>query len=517
MPEPLLRMVDVSKDFSGVHALDGVSFDLLGGEIHALVGENGAGKSTLMKVLSGVYSHREYSGSVVIEGAQQQFDGIRAAERAGIAIVFQELSLVPELSIAENIFLGRLQASGPFVRWSDVHKTARVLLDSLGVDLPTERLVRDLGIGQQQLVEIAKALSHNARILILDEPTAALNEAESQTLFDILGALRGRGLGLIYISHRLDEVLALADRITILRDGRTIATKLRGDVNRQQMISLMVGRDIQQVFPEPQRAAGKVALELRDLTVKHPTLPNRNVLTNVSLQVRAGEVVGLAGLMGSGRTALLNVLFGSFPEHGTGSILVEGEDVALTQPADAIAHNIAFVTEDRKRLGLSLDHSVQSNMSLVALKGFAKASVLDQVSEVARVEQTMKDLRVKANSPETVVGTLSGGNQQKVVLGKWLMKNPKILLLDEPTRGIDVGAKQEIYSRIDELAHRGLALLVVSSELEELRGICDRILVLHEGRVRGELKRAEATPEKIMSLATGIKEINSSSHGRSDA
>ena len=500
---PLLQMESVGKSFPGVRALDGVSFDLLAGELHALVGENGAGKSTLMKILGGVYPAGDYDGRLVIDGTERRFTSVRDAERAGIAVVFQEMSLVPQLSVAENIFLGRLSAGHGFVDWATVHEKSRALLAQLDVHLSTDALVQNLGIAQQQLVEIAKALSHKARILVLDEPTAALNDSEAQALFRTLKNLRETGLGSIYISHRLDEVLELADRITVLRDGRSVATRTRGEIDRRQLITFMVGREITQVFPERHGTTGATALQVRDLTVPHPTIPTRSVLSNIHFELHAGEVLGIAGLMGAGRTALLNVLFGSFPERAQGEILVAGSRVDLRRPADAIRHGIALVTEDRKRLGLSLIASVRENMTLVALRRLALGPVVRKHEETLSVERTMAELRVKASLPETIVGTLSGGNQQKVVLGKWLLTRPRILLLDEPTRGIDIAAKQEIYLQIARLAQEGLAILVVSSEMEELRGMCDRILVMHEGRITGRFNRDEATAERIMACATG--------------
>lgn len=500
---PLLEMQAVGKSFPGVRALDGVSFDLFAGELQALVGENGAGKSTLMKVLGGVYPAGEYEGKIVISGAEQHFAGVRDAERAGIAIVFQELSLVPQLSVAENIFLGRLPTRAGLVDWISVHEKASALLKRLGVQMPTDALVATLGIAQQQLVEIAKALSHDGRILVLDEPTTALNDSEAKALFRILDNLRSSGMGLIYISHRLEEVLYLADRITVLRDGRSIATRIRGSVDRHQLVSLMVGREISQVFPDRNRTPGAPVLEVANLRVRHPVIPGRYVLSEIGFEVRAGEVLGIAGLMGSGRTALLNVLFGSFPERTDGEIRVAGIAVDLQGPGDAIRERIAFVTEDRKRFGLSLIASVLENTTLAALPGLAMGPVLRRHEEVAVVERSMKELRIKASSPDTIVGTLSGGNQQKVVLARWLLTKPRILLLDEPTRGIDVAAKQEIYRQIDELASRGLALIVVSSEMEELLGLCDRIVVMHEGRITGRFNRKDATSEHIMACATG--------------
>ena len=498
-----LQMNGIGKSFPGVRALDEVSLDLRAGELHAVVGENGAGKSTLMKVLGGVYPAGEYEGRFLIDGVEQRFSNVRDAERAGVAIVFQELSLVPDLSVAENIFLGRLPSRKGIVHWGKAHEHARKLLAELGAKISTDVPVGSLGIAQQQLVEIAKALSHNARLLVLDEPTAALNDSETRALFATLGNLKAAGLGLIYISHRLEEVLELADRITVLRDGRTIVTRRRGEIDRQKLVALMVGREIAQVFPGRTHHAGEIVLEVRALTIDHPAISGRKVLSNIDFELRAGEVLGLAGLMGSGRTALLNVLFGAFPETARGEIRVLGSLVSLRQPSDAIRAGLALVTEDRKRLGLSLIAPVLENITLASLKALSSAAVLSKHKELVVVERSMAELRVKASSPETIVGTLSGGNQQKVVLARWLLTHPRLLLLDEPTRGIDVAAKQEIYEQIDRLAQSGLALIVVSSEMEELRGVCDRILVLHEGRVTGHFTRAEATAERIMACATG--------------
>jgi D-xylose transport system ATP-binding protein len=503
----LLETREIRKSFPPVKALDGVSFDVRAGEIHALVGENGAGKSTLMKILSGVYPTGTFDGEIAMETGTQRFAGIRDAQRAGVAIVFQEFSLVPEMSIAENVFLGHFPARAGLMDWNRLHADAHAILRTLGVELPTSARVAELGIGQQQLVEIAKALSQDARVLILDEPTAALNQAESAQLFAIVRGLRERGLGIIYISHRLDEVLDLADRITILRDGRTVATHARGEIDRNKMIALMVGREVSQMFASSQRNVGAVMLEAYGISVAHPAIAGREVLRNVSFAVHRGEVVGLAGLMGAGRTALLNVLFGSFPKPYRGEIAIGGRVVRVRVPQEAIAAGVALVTEDRKKLGLSLQASVAENMTLVALRRFASATVLRKQEEIAEVERMMSALGVRANSPETVVGALSGGNQQKVVLGKWLMQRPTVLLLDEPTRGIDVGARQEIYTRIDALAAEGLSIVVASSDMEELRGLCDRILVMHEGRITADLAREQATPERIMAHATGALEV----------
>ncbi len=504
---PLLQMESISKSFPGVRAVDGVSFDLLSGEVHALVGENGAGKSTLIKVVGGVYPAKDYDGRLKIDGVEQRFATVGDAERAGIAVVFQELSLVPQLSVAENIFLGRLPAGGGLVCWATAHQKAGALLKQLEVDLPTDALVQDLSVAQRQLIEIAKALSHNARILVFDEPTAALNDSEAQSLFRTLRNLRHSGLGLVYISHRLDEVLGLADRITVLRDGRSIITCNRGDTDRRQLIAWMVGRELGQIFPAARRTFGRALLQVENLTVAHPAISGRKVLSDLSFEVRSGEVLGIAGLMGSGRSALLNVLFGSFPNRAEGEIRVAGASVRLHHPRDAIRQGIALVTEDRQRLGLSVTASVKENITLAALPELASGFVLHRHREIAAVDRWMVELRIKAPLPETIVNTLSGGNQQKVVLAKWLLTRPRLLLLDEPTRGIDIAAKQEIYQKIDALAREGLALIVVSSEMEELRGICDRILVLHQGRITGRFRREEGTAEQIMACAMGSVEV----------
>ena len=498
-------MKAVGMSFPGVRALDGVSLDLHRGELHALVGENGAGKSTLMKVLGGVYPAGEYEGGIFVDGVEQRFRGIRDADSAGIAIVFQELSLVRQLTVAENIFLGRLPSRGGFLRRHDLHARAARILRDLDFDLSPETPVSELGIGQQQLVEIAKALSHDARILVLDEPTAALNDSEAATLYQVIAALQRRGIGLIYISHRLDEVLELGDRITVLRDGRTIETRARGSITRSQLVSLMVGREIADIYPARQSRIGGLLLEVEHLTVKHPALQGRNVLEDISFAVRGGEVLGIAGLMGSGRTALMNVLFGTFPERAKGIIKIEGRAVSISDPKAAKRNGLAFVSEDRKKLGLSLGASIAENITMAATHRFARGPVLRRFARLAAAEDMMARMRVRAASVESVVGTLSGGNQQKVVLGNWLLTGPRLMLLDEPTRGVDVGAKQEIYSRINGLAEEGMGVVMVSSEMEELRGMCDRILVLHEGRLTAVLDRAQASAETIMTYATGAR------------
>lgn len=496
-------MKDIVKEFPGVRALDGVSFTLETGEFHSLVGENGAGKSTLMKVLSGVYPHGTYEGDILIDDEIRHFRGVRDSENAGVAIIFQELSLVKELTVGENIFLGKEPSKLGVINWSELYHRTSKLLQDLNLDIDPRVQVGNLGIGQQQLVEIAKALSKEAKLLVLDEPTAALTESEVETLFTILRDLKKRGVGMVYISHKLNEVFEMSDRITVLRDGKTIGTHNAADLTKEKVIELMVGREVGNIFPEPDHEFGETVLEIKNLTAYSTDAANKKLVDDVSFNVKKGEVLGIAGLMGAGRTELLMSIFGAFPGRYSREIYVEGKRVFLDSPASAIRHGIGFVTEDRKRFGLILDQTILDNMTLAGLRRISGPFLTNRTRETIAARGSMQSLRVKAKSPLTVAGTLSGGNQQKVVLGKWLLTNPKVLFLDEPTRGIDVGAKQEIYAEINKLAKEGLAIVLVSSELPEVLGLSDRIMVLHEGRVTGEFVRNEASPEKVMAAATG--------------
>jgi len=475
-------MCGISKTFPGVCALDRVAFDLFAGEVHALVGENGAGKSTLIKVLAAVYPSGTYEGEIRVDGDVRRFAEIRDAERAGIAVVHQELSLVGEMTIGENIFLGREPRRLGLIQWDALRGAAQKVLDELQLSLSPEAKVSQLGIGQQHLVEIAKALSRDARILILDEPTAALTDSEAEILFAILERLRARGAGIVYISHKLGEVFRIADRITVLRDGCVVSTDAKSALDPSRVIARMVGREVTDLFPAATRTPGEVAFEARGL-----------------FHVRRGEVLGIAGLVGAGRSELLMRLFGA--QDGA-EVFIDGERAGIRRPSDAIAHGIAFVTEDRKRYGLLLDQPVAMNVTLAKL-ALSRRFFTDADEETADAERAQRELRIKTPSVFVQAMTLSGGNQQKVVLAKWLLTNPKVLFLDEPTRGIDVGAKQEIYAEINRLAAKGLAIVLVSSELPEVLALSDRIVVLHEGRVTGEFTRAEATPEAVMACATG--------------
>ena len=501
--KPLLEMKNITKEFPGVKALDDVNLDLFAGEFHSLVGENGAGKSTLMKVLSGVYPFGTYEGQILVNGEEKRFTTIREAEEAGIAIIFQELSLVKELTVAENIFLGREPAKFGIINWTEIYQKAANLLRDLNLDINPQTEVGNLGIGQQQLVEIAKALSQNANILVLDEPTAALTESEVSTLFDIVRDLKNRGVGMIYISHKLDEVFQMSDRITVLRDGQTIGTEPALALDKNKVISLMVGREVGDIFPKSTHNFGDVVLSAKNINAFDPDVPGKKLVDDVSFEVAEGEVLGIAGLMGAGRSELLSVIFGAWKGERSGEVFVNGEISAIHAPHDAIEKGIGFVTEDRKRYGLILDQTIMDNSTLAGLKQISGKFLTHRSREVAATKGAMESLRIKANSPMTVTNTLSGGNQQKVVLGKWLLTKPKVLFLDEPTRGIDVGAKQEIYAEINELAKKGLAIVMVSSELPEVLGLSDRILVLHGGRLTGEFSKADASPDKVMAAATG--------------
>jgi D-xylose transport system ATP-binding protein len=499
---PLLEMRDITKSFPGVRALDHVSFDLQPGEIHALVGENGAGKSTLMKILAGAYPYPTYGGEVCVDGQPRRFTRVADAETAGIAVVHQELSLVRELSIAENIFLGREPHRFGVIQSEELYSRARAVLKELHLTLDAHVPVAHLGIGQQHLVEIAKALSRPARILVLDEPTAALTESEAEILFRILGRLRAGGAGIIYISHKLDEVFRLSNRITVLRDGRAVSTEATRALDQHRVIARMVGREMGELFPIAHRAPADVVFEARGITVEDPNVRGKLLVDDVSFRVRRGEVLGIAGLVGAGRTDLLMALFGAHPGATSGEVFVAGSRVHVRRPSDAIAQGIGFVTEDRKRFGLLLDQSLLHNMTLASLR-LTRRFITDDHAETAAAERSMRELRIKAASVIVRVETLSGGNQQKAVLAKWLLTRPKVLFLDEPTRGIDVGAKQEIYAQINRLASEGLAIVLVSSELPEVLALSDRILVLHEGTLTGELTRGEASAEAVMAAATG--------------
>ncbi|MEU7691640.1 sugar ABC transporter ATP-binding protein [Microbispora hainanensis] len=505
MTEHILRMSGITKTFPGVKALQDVNLAVRRGEIHAICGENGAGKSTLMKVLSGVYPHGQYDGEITFEGKRCEFGGIRDSEHAGIVIIHQELALCPQLSIAENIYLGNERATRGFIDWNRTNYEAGELLKRVGLRENPTTTVSDIGVGKQQLVEIAKALSKEVKLLILDEPTAALNDEDSAHLLDLLRGLRDEGITCVIISHKLNEVIAIADSVTILRDGRTIETldMASGDVTEDRIISGMVGRALDNRFPPRTPAIGEEAFRIEDWTVYSPSQPGRKVVDGASLTLRRGEIVGLAGLMGAGRTELAMSVFGrTYGVHISGRIFKDGRPIEIRTVQDAIRHGVAYATEDRKRYGLNLIEDIKRNISAAWLKGLSRRGWVNEYEEYRVAQQFRASMNIKAPDVDSVVGKLSGGNQQKVVLSKWILTEPDVLILDEPTRGIDVGAKYEIYVIINRLAEQGKAVLVISSELPELLGLCDRIYTLSEGRVTGEVPREEATQERLMYLMT---------------
>jgi ABC-type sugar transport system ATPase subunit len=499
----ILEMRNITKDFPGVRALDGVTFQVRRGEIHALVGENGAGKSTLMKVLSGYYPHGTYDGEIVLNGQVQRFGAIRDSERAGIAIIYQELALVKQMTVAENVWLGsELLRSRGVVDWNRTYQEAAKILKGMGLKLNPASRVVDLGVGAQQLVEIAKALSKDARLLILDEPTAALTEAETETLLGILASLREKGVTCIYISHRLREVTRIADRITVLRDGKTILTDDKAAMPEERMIRNMVGRDLAQLFPRRPRTRGEKVLEVERWTVRDP-VTGELAVDDVSFEAYRGEILGIAGLMGAGRTELVMSLFGAWGRRERGEVRLLGRALRIAGADDAIRSGFALVSEDRKRYGLVLGMDVKENSTLASLRTIARLGVIDKNEEIRCADRYVKELRTRTPSLEQKVKNLSGGNQQKVVLAKWLLTRPRVLFLDEPTRGVDVGAKVEIYNIVNDLVDQGVCVVMISSELPEVLGMSDRILVIHEGRLSGAFSRDEATEEKVMYRATG--------------
>lgn len=491
---PLLEACGIVKTFPGVRALGGVSCRLERGEVLAIMGENGAGKSTLMKILAGVQCPDD--GQLKMEGKTVRISSVPDALRHGIALIHQELNLASNLSVGANLFLGREPSRRGFIDEAAVRREAMKYLAMVGLDIDPATLVEELSIGRQQMVEIAKALSINARVLIMDEPTSSLSAREADALFSVIHALRDRGVGIVYISHRLAEVKALADRVTVLRDGENAGELRREEITHDRMVSLMVGRDLSSFYARTENATGEFILEAREL--RTPAHPARTL--NFSL--RRGEIVGLAGLVGSGRTEVLTTLFGATPAVG-GEIHVAGKAVTLDTPRTAVQQGLALAPEDRKQHGLILEMTVRENLSLATLERKASRGFVNLPAEVGLCQDMIARLRVKTPGPEQVARYLSGGNQQKVVLGKWLAMDPRILLLDEPTRGIDVGAKHEIYALMESLARQGMAILFVSSEMEEMLGMADRVLVMHEGHLAGELSRAELSEEALMRLATG--------------
>ena len=505
MNTPILEMKNITKEFPGVKALNNVSFQVKEHEIHCLVGENGAGKSTLMKVLSGVYPHGEYTGKIIFDGKVQNFRGISDSEKTGIAIIYQELALIPEMTVYENIFLGHEIKNGSIIDWNETIKRAGEMLKKVKLNVNLAEKVKDLGVGKRQLIEIAKALSKDVKLLILDEPTAALNEDDSENLLNLLRDLRTHGVTSVLISHKLKEVIKIADTVTVLRDGQTICTldAQKGEVSETALIKHMVGREINNIYPKREtRKIGEVVLNVENWNAYDPNL-GRSILKDVNFHVNKGEIVGLAGLMGSGRTELALSIFGNpAGYHISGELSMLGSKKRFKHPEDAIRAGVAYVTEDRKGNGLILIQDVKQNITIANLKEIAFRSIVNDNAEVKVANEYKVSLNIKTPNVEQIVSNLSGGNQQKVSVGKWLFVKPNLLILDEPTRGIDVGAKYEIYTIMTKLVEQGMSIIMISSELPEILGMSDRVYVVSAGKIAGELAIRDATQEKIMQLAT---------------
>ncbi len=491
----MIEMHNISKAFSGNQVLKNVQFDIVKGEIHALMGENGAGKSTLMKILTGIYTRD--NGEIRVQGKLVEFKNPNEAEDAGIAVIHQELNILPDLTVCENLFLGREKTYGKtaILKNSEMRKEAKATLAELGLDIDVDTPARELSVGKQQIIEIAKALSTNAEVIIMDEPTAALTDREITTLFEMIRKLQNKGVAFVYISHRMEEIFAICDRITILRDGEYVATENVKETSFEKVVQLMVGRELGERFPQRKAVIGKEKIVVSGLTRK-------GYFEDVSFKVYAGEVVGLAGLMGAGRTEVVQTLFGYY-QLSSGSIQIDGKQVTIRNPREAIRHGIGYVSEDRKSEGLITNFTVSENMSLPNLVRLSSNGFMRKEKEQSLVTDMIQRLRIRTSGGTQQVKSLSGGNQQKVVIAKWLGINPQVLILDEPTRGVDVGAKKEIYSIMNELAERGVAIILVSSELPEIMGLADRVLVLHEGRLKATIEKQDMTQERIMHYATG--------------
>lgn len=502
----ILEFKNVTKQFPGVLALDDVSFKIRRGEIHGVCGENGAGKSTLMKILSGVYPHGTYEGKVIYNGDELVLgaSSIREAGEKGIAIVYQELTLVPTMTVGENVYLGREPVDGMSINWNKLYANTQAILENYQLDVPPQETVRNLGVGKMQMVEIAKALSENAKVLILDEPTSALSEAEVDKLMDILKTLKAHGITCIYITHKLEELFRITDRVTVMRDGRVVVTESTGSLSVEKLVSYMVGREMKERFPKGNRKPGEVIFEVDGLQAVDPNDPSRKVLNGVSFNVRRGEILGIAGLMGSGRTELVMTLFGEYGKIVDGRVLLQRKEIKPHSAREAIDAGLSLVPEDRKGMGLVLIQSILNNISLPNLDQFSSFFRIDADAELKASRQQAKSLTIKTPSLEALVETLSGGNQQKVVISKWLLSNPMVLIMDDPTRGIDVGAKYEIYKLMNDLTEKGVAIIMISSELEEVLGMSDRVMVMCRGHSTATLSIQDANQERIMSLATGV-------------
>jgi D-xylose transport system ATP-binding protein len=511
----ILDIQNVTKQFPGVTALSDVSIQIKRGEIHGICGENGAGKSTLMKILAGVYPWGDYEGMVIYEGEELRLErsSIQQATKEGIAIVYQELTLVPSMTVGENVYLGKEPVEGMAINWDKLYADTQEILTTYDLDIEPQALIGSLGVGKMQMTEIAKALAEDAKVLILDEPTSALADDEIEGLKDILRTLQAHGVTCIYITHKLEEFFGVADSITVLRDGKVITTQPTEDLSVEKLVTYMVEREMTERFPEGNRQPGKVIFRVEDLHAQDPEEAGREVVRGVTFDLREGEILGIAGLMGSGRTELVMTLFGEYGRITEGKIELEEKELRIRNSHEAMVEGISLVPEDRKRHGLVLMQSVLKNISLANLDQFASFMRIDNLAELNASMEFAKSLEIKTPSLHVPCDSLSGGNQQKVVISKWLMSKPKVLIMDDPTRGIDVGAKYEIYKLMNDLAERGIAIIMISSELEEVIGMSDRIMVMHKGKSTGILNTADATQEKIMALATGI----TNNHLNSDA
>lgn len=496
--QPVVQMQGISKAFSGNQVLENVDFEILPGEVHALMGENGAGKSTLMKILTGIYERD--AGSVFIKGSEVHFKNPKEAEQAGIAVIHQELNIIPHLTVTENMFLGKELTVGKLgiIKHKEMKRKTKEYLNRLGIDIDPEIEAGRLSVGQQQMIEIARAVAANTEVLIMDEPTAALTDREIEALFKVITSLKKQGVGIVYISHRMEEIFEICDRISVLRDGQFIGVKAISETNFDEIVSMMVGREIGERYPERHTEIGPERVRIENFT-------SHGHFKNINFSVKQGEILGVAGLMGAGRTEIMEAIFG-YRAKQSGKVFVDGEEVKIKSPFDAIKNGIGFITEDRKSEGLVLGLTVRENFSLTNFNKISKNSIISAKQENSFVDEMIEKLHVKTSGREQTVKSLSGGNQQKVVIGKWLGIEPKILILDEPTRGVDVGAKKEIYQLMNELTSAGVAIIMVSSELPEILGMSDRILVIHEGKVAATLDREGASQEKIMQAATGGNE-----------
>ncbi|KAJ52924.1 D-xylose transport system ATP-binding protein [Clostridium tetanomorphum] len=504
MSKYILEMNNITKEFSGVKALDNVCLKVEKGEIHALCGENGAGKSTLMKVLSGIYKTGTHGGEIIYEGKKINLNGIKDSENLGIIIIHQELALIKELSISENIFIGSEISNHGIINFNEMYNKTKKLLDEVKLDINPATKVKELGIGQQQLVEIAKALAKNAKLLILDEPTASLTDSEVKVLMGIMKGLKAKGVTCIYISHKLNEVMLLADNVTVIRDGRAIGTEKIENLTEEKIIKMMVGREMKDLYPREEHEIGEEFFEVRNFTAYDSSNKKIKKVKDLNFKLRKGEILGIAGLIGSGRTELVSCIYGSYPGKYEGEAYLEGKKLNIKGPSDALKYGVAMVPEDRKRHGIIADMSVRNNITIAnILKYKGSFNCIDKDQEILDVKKYIEEIKVKTSSMNLNVGSLSGGNQQKVVLAKNLLVQPRILILDEPTRGIDVGAKYEIYKLMFELVKKGISIIMVSSELPEVLGISDRVLVMHEGELKGDFINKDLTQEKIMECAIG--------------